>query len=334
MNTLNSRDKKRITTTVIILILYFIGNRMGLYAQYLSKQGRNGLDIASNVFGDFFHSFKVLGLRIGFDLISILSGLTVILIAFFIITWQKMNKKNYRSGEEHGSARYGRIDEEASILKDEDEDKNMILSKNIQISMDTRKTFLNNNICAIGGSGSGKTRFFIKPNILQMSCNYVVTDPKLSLLPEVGNAFLQNGYDIKVIDLIHIENSMHYNPFNYIHRPLDVFKFINNLIENTSDKKQATGSDPFFEKAEASFLTALAFFVMACGDDDERNMNTVIELYFLAKASEEDESMSSPLDIMFEDLEEENKVKQEAMTPVDYMRENEYAELALSLIHI
>ena len=309
------------------IIIFLIGNRIGLYAQYLKTQGYDSLVVITKLFNPFA-SFEVLGLKVGLDSISVLSGMIAILITVIAYIFIKSNKRNYRPGEEYGSARYGNLQTEASTLRDEDDDINMLISQNVHISMNTRDTFLNNNVCVIGGSGSGKTMFYVKPNILQMSCNYVITDPKLSLLPQTGNAFLRKGYDIKVLDLINLYKSMHYNPFKYLHTPLDVYKFINNLIENTSDKKQNTGADPFFEKAETAFLTALAFFVMACGDDDERNINTVMDLYFMAKASEDDEEMMSPLDFMFEDLKEENGAKIEILGYKEFMKTSAFSYLA------
>ncbi len=189
-------------------------------------------------------------------------------------------------------------------------DSNMILSSEIELSMNTRKTFLNNNICVIGGSGSGKTRNHVKPNILQMYGNYIVVDPKGSVCEETGNAFINydkdDKYDRKILNLVQMDKSMHYNPFHYFQKPNDVFKFVNNLVANTNKDTANKGGDEFFEKAEIAWMTAVIFFIMAVGTEEERNFNYVMELLDHAEASEEDENAQSVLDIMFDELEEMN----------------------------
>lgn len=295
------------------LFLFLLGNRIGLIIEYQLSVGTHfALAILQGV-TDFFISFSndYLGFKIGFSAISLFSSLAIFLIATGIGYWQKMNRKNYKVGEEHGSARYGNIETEAKPLADTEEDNNMIFSQNIHVSMNTRKTFLNNNVLVIGGSGSGKTRFMVKPNALQMNCNYIITDPKGSLLPEIGNAFEKSGYDIKILNLVDMEKSMRYNPFKYIYKPNDVLKFINNLVENTTKQNASNGGDDFFVKSEIAFLTAIIFFIFATGDEDEKNMNTVMDLIDLADASEEDENAESVLDVMFNLLAENNKRERE-----------------------
>ena len=190
-------------------------------------------------------------------------------------------------------------------------DSNMLLSKNIALSVNTRKTYLNDNICVIGGSGSGKTRNHVKPNLLQMYCNYVLVDPKGSVCEETGNAFINydknDAYDRKILNLVQMQKSMHYNPFKYFKQPNDVFKFVNNLVANTTKENASKGGDDFFENAEVAWMTAVIFFIMAIGREEERNFNYVMELLDLAEASEEDENAQSILDIMFEELDEANK---------------------------
>ena len=190
-------------------------------------------------------------------------------------------------------------------------DSNMIFSKNIATSMNTRKTFINNNVCVIGGSSSGKTRFFVKPNILHMYCNYIVVDPKGSVCEETGKAFVtydeKDKYDRKILNLVQMSKSMNYNPFHYFQGPNDVFKFINNLVANTNKENASKGGDDFFEKAEIAYMTAVIFYIMAVGKPEERTFNTVMELLDYAEASEEDENAKSVLDIMFEELEEHNQ---------------------------
>lgn len=310
---------------LVFLAILFLGNRIGLVIQLRIDQGENIVMAIFNGLVDFFPSFGTLGYRISFQTIPILCSFIPVIGIGIGILWSVTNRKNYRIGEEHGSARYGDIEKEAGLLRDsENEDMDMIFSKNIRITMDTRKTFLNDNVIVIGGSGSGKTRYFVKPNILQMACNYIITDPKGSLIKEVGNAFEKNGYDIKILNLVDMSKSMRYNPFKYIYKPNDVLKFINNLIENTTDQNKNSGGDDFFVKAEIAFLTALSFFVMACGKDDERNINTVMDLIDLAEASEEDENAESALDIMFKELADSNRV----LRQYGLLNKNDYGYLA------
>ncbi|MFR2768831.1 MAG: VirD4-like conjugal transfer protein, CD1115 family [Thomasclavelia sp.] len=322
---------KKLTTVIFCiaaLALFIVGNQFGLYYQYLLTNGSTlPMIIFDTLFG-LFKSFKYVSLG-NSNLFSFSCGFVLTACIFGVALYKISSRKNYRSGEEYGSAEYGDVFELKKEYTDEDNSNNMICSKNVHISMDTRKTFLNNNICVIGGSGSGKTRFFNKPNILQMKCNYVVTDPKTSLIRETANAFYENGYDVKIMDFINTHNSMHYNPFVYIQKPLDVYKFVNNLVANTKDRTKSAGGDDFFEKAEIALLTACCFFVMAVGDSDERNINTVMDLIDMAEASEEDEKMKSALDIVFEDLEEEINVRLEKAGDNAYQLKNNYDYLAV-----
>lgn len=313
--------------TIIAVFLFFIGNQVSIYYQYLSAHGEQLPMIIFNVLLGFIDSFKTIGIR--FNLSSIACGLILTASTFGVAMYKITSRKNYRSGEEYGSSDYGNINKLKEEFTDDEKSHNMICSENVKISMDTRKTFLNDNICVIGGSGSGKTRFFNKPNILQMYCNYVVTDPKTSLIGETANAFYQAGYDVKIMDFIHTSNSMHYNPFVYIRKPLDVYKFVNNLVANTKDKTRSAGGDEFFEKAEIALLTACCFYVMAVGDVKERNINTVMDLIDMAEASEEDEKMKSHLDLMFEDLEEELNIQMEEAGDKAFLLKNNYNYLAV-----
>lgn len=257
---------------------------------------------------------------------SIGAGLATVVAMIY----SSMNKKQYMEGEEHGTARYGYINEEASSLRDEDEKNNIPYSKNISISMNTRKTWLNNNTLTIGGSGSGKTYSHVKPSALQMNCNYVITDPKDTLVREIGNAFAENGYDIKYLNLVDMSRSMKYNPLRYIDKPSDVLKFVNNFISNTTKENANQGGDDFFVKAEIAWLTFAIFFILACGDESEKNLNTVMELLDLADASEEDENAKCVLDVMVDQLEESyNQLKDEG-----YEDKNSYTFLAIRQYHL
>ncbi len=281
---------------------------------------------------DFLPSFSssYLGYSFNVSTVALIMSIGAGLATVVAMIYSCMNKKQYMEGEEHGTARYGYINEEASSLRDEDEKNNIPYSKNISISMNTRKTWLNNNTLTIGGSGSGKTYSHVKPSALQMNCNYVITDPKDTLVREIGNAFAAYGYDIKYLNLVDMSRSMKYNPLRYIDKPSDVLKFVNNFISNTTKENANQGGDDFFVKAEIAWLTFAIFFILACGDENERNLNTVMDLLDLADASEEDENAKCVLDVMVDQLEESyNQLKDEG-----YEDKNSYTFLAIRQYHL
>lgn len=294
---------------LVTVVLFFLGNRLGLL--YGCQAESNILYKFLGSFSDFIESFSTMGLKIGFDLISVLFGLGAVAIGGCVYLYRStLRPINYREGEEHGSGRMGNVEKEASGLKDdENPEQNMIITKEIWISLNTRLTMLNDNILVIGGSGSGKTRFFVKPNLYQMQCNYICTDPKFSLPKETANAFYKNGYDIKILNLIDMFKSMQWNPFKYFKKPVDILKFVNSLINCTTNELDRGGGEDggFFTKAEISLISTLSFYIMACGSEEERNMNTLMDLLDLMEASEEDEGARSIFDLMMEELAEENK---------------------------
>ena len=213
-------------------------------------------------------------------------------------------KRKTRFGKEHGSAEYA-TEAHRKKLRDEDDDKNMIFTNDVFISMNTRKTRLNNNVLVIGGSGSGKTRFVAKPNILQANCSYAITDPKGELLRSTGKVLEDEGYIIKVFNLIEKEHSCCYNPFYYIHKESDVFKLINQLIKNTNPPNNQSSADPFWEKSETALLEAIFFYLWLECPIEQQNFKSVMDLINIADASEDDESRESRLDVMFRQLGEE-----------------------------
>lgn len=265
-----------------------------------------------------------------FSIVGTLIAILGTLLYVVAIIYSGSSKKNYRPNVEHGSAKKGDILTEASLLSaehNENKEKrsfqnNIILSKNIHLDMDTWHTKLNNNIFVVGGSGSGKTRYFVKPNCLQLENNYIIIDPKGSVAEEVGHAFQTAGYEIRYLNLVDMDRSMGYNPFEYFQNPVDVQNFVRNLVDNTSDSNQ-TGGDEFFVKSEITWLTAIIFYIMAtCEGTELCNMNTVMLLLDLSKASEEDENKRSQVDILFDELEEENRERN------DGRGEYSYADLA------
>lgn len=325
-------DKKLRNKYIIAFIVTFlIANRCFLIYKF-NIASHSQLDAIVAMIGDFLPSFSKdyvgYNLALNFDglIISIMAGI----IALFIVFYQSLNKKNYRPGEEHGTARYGKIEEEAGVLKDGDWQKNIPYSQNISVSMDTRKTFLNNNTLTIGGSGSGKTMFHVKPMAEQLYCNYIITDPKDTLVREIGNVFYENGYSIKYLNLVDMKKSMRYNPLKYIKTPSDVLKFVNNFISNTSKENAQQGGDDFFEKAEIAWMTFAIFFILSSHDESEKNLNTLMDLLDLADASEDDENAKCVLDIMMEELESSYNI----LKDMGVEDRNSYTYLAIRQHHL
>lgn len=183
--------------------------------------------------------------------------------------------------------------------------KNMILSDNVFLSMDTRKTLRNNNILVLGGSGSGKSRFFVKPNLLQKNCSFVITDPSGELLNSTGVFFKENGYEVKVFNLVQMNHSNSYNPFEYVRNDEGVLTMINALIQNTTPKGSQS-SDPFWEKAETALLQAICFYLFYECNMEDRNFTNVMKLLRCAEVKDGQEEYESTLDIMFRQLKEKN----------------------------
>ncbi len=229
-----------------------------------------------------------------------------ILAAFIGFRYIFFVKRKTLFGREQGSGRWS-TNAEAKKLADKkgNEDRNMILTDDVHITMDTRQTFLNNNILVVGGSGSGKTRYLVKPNLMQCGSSYVITDPKGELLKSVAYMLKQNGYVIKVLNLIDRTHSDCYNPMAYIHKPSDAYKLTNQIIKNTNPEgKTGAGADPFWEKSEILLIYALILYMWMELESASVNFKTLMKLISMAYASEEDESRKSELDYIFEDLEE------------------------------
>ena len=218
------------------------------------------------------------------------------------------SQRNYMPGKEFGTARFANVKQVNSILADKDQSYNRILSQNVRMSLDTRKTKLNNNVLIIGGSGAGKTFYEVKPNLMQMphNCSFICTDPKGEILRSCGQMLKDNGYNVKVINLLEMEKSDCYNPFSYIREETDVVKLITNLISNTTPKG-STPSDPFWEKAEGLFLQAIFYYVWLEEPPAKRNFQTVLEL--IGEAEVQEKGKPSKLDVRMKFLEEMNPQK-------------------------
>ena len=259
---------------------------------------------AMNNFGSVFSvplpSFRPVDLLIG----------TAGAVLIKAIVWIKgKNAKKYRKGVEYGSARWGTAEDIKPYMAEDFKD-NIILTETERLTMDNRpksgpKYARNKNVLVIGGSGSGKTRFFVKPNLLQMHSSYVVTDPKGTVVNEVGNALLKGGYRIKILNTINFAKSMHYNPLAYIRSEKDILKLVNTIIANTKGEGAQSGED-FWIKAERLYYSALIGYIWYEGPENEKNLNTLIEMINASATREDDESYKNPIDRLFDELEAEN----------------------------
>ena len=213
------------------------------------------------------------------------------------------NAKKYRHGMEYGSARWGTAKDIEPFMAPKFAD-NIILTKTERLMMSNRppdpKNARNKNVLVVGGSGSGKTRFWLKPNLLQCHSSYVVTDPKGSIVVECGNALLKNGYKVRILNTINFKKSMHYNPFAYVHSEKDILKLVITLMTNT--KGEGSGGDPFWEKSERLLLTALIAYLHYEAPVEEQNFATLLEMLNTMQVLEDDEEYQNPVDLLFEEL--------------------------------
>lgn len=232
------------------------------------------------------------------------------------------NAKNFRHNREYGSARWGKREDIEPYI-DPNFQNNVILSQTERLTMNSRPTnpkyARNKNVLVVGGSGSGKTRFFIKPNILQMHSSYVVTDPKGTVVNEVGNALVKNGYRMKIFNTINFKKSMHYNPFAYVHDEKDILKLVTTLIANT--KGEGKAGDEFWEKAEKLLYSALIGYIHYEAPEEEQNFSTLLEMLNAMEVREDDEEFKNPVDLMFEELAERDP---------DHFAVRQYAKYKLS----
>ena len=213
------------------------------------------------------------------------------------------NAKKYRHGMEYGSARWGTPKDIEPFMAPKFAD-NIILTKTERLMMSNRppdpKNARNKNVLVVGGSGSGKTRFWLKPNLLQCHSSYVVTDPKGTIVLECGNAMLKNGYKVRILNTINFKKSMHYNPFAYVHSEKDILKLVTTLMTNT--KGEGSGGDPFWEKSERLLLTALIAYLHYEAPTEEQNFATLLEMLNTMQVLEDDEEYQNPVDLLFEEL--------------------------------
>ena len=297
-------DKRKMKKLLILNLPYFL---VGLFATNLGEAWRlaEGADSSAKILS-FFHALPI-ALNNPFPsfhpldlLIGILCGAGLRLAVYL----KGKNAKKYRHNVEYGSARWGTAKDIEPFIAPKFED-NVILTKTERLMMSNRPknpaNARNKNVLIIGGSSSGKTRFWLKPNLLQMHSSYVVTDPKGSIVIECGNALLKHGYTIKIFNTINFQKSMHYNPFAYIHSEKDILKLVTTLIANT--KGDGKAGDEFWTKAETLLYCALIGYIHYEAPVEEQNFSTLIEFLNAMEVREDDEEFQNPVDLMFEALE-------------------------------
>ena len=296
-------DKRKMKKLLILNLPYFL---VGLFATNLGEAWRlaEGADSSAKILS-FFHALPI-ALNNPFPsfhpldlLIGILCGAGLRLAVYL----KGKNAKKYRHNVEYGSARWGTAKDIEPFIAPKFED-NVILTKTERLMMSNRPknpaNARNKNVLIIGGSGSGKTRFWLKPNLLQMHSSYVVTDPKGSIVVECGNALLKKGYKLKILNTINFSKSMHYNPFAYVHSEKDILKLVTTLMTNT--KGEGSGGDPFWEKSERLLLTALIAYLHYEAPAEEQNFATLLEMLNTMQVLEDDEEYQNPVDLLFEEL--------------------------------
>lgn len=277
----------------ILLIIPVIWGAL-LFAPYMN-QGL--ISVIQNLSNAIKHPFQIIWCKNSFRTVLIF----LICYGCGIIVYMS-SQKNYRRKEEYGSARWGNNRQINQKYADKSFTENKILTQSVRIGLDGKKHRRNLNTIIIGGSGAGKTRFYGKPNIMQCNTSFVVLDPKGEILRDTGSLLEKEGYIIKVIDLINMDKSHCYNPFEYIRDDKDVLKLITNLIRNTTPKGSQT-NDPFWEKSETALLEALCLYLLHEAPKEEQNFTMIMEMIAAANVREDDEDYQSPLDELFERLE-------------------------------
>lgn len=239
---------------------------------------------------------------------DLLVGITVAALVKLVVYSKGKNKKKYRQGKEYGSARWGESKDIAPYI-DPKFENNVLITNTERLTMNSRpknpKYARNKNVLVIGGSGSGKTRFYVKPNLMQMHSSYVVTDPKGTLVLECGKMLYENGYDIKILNTINFKKSMKYNPFAYLRSEKDILKLVQTIIANTKGDGEKAGED-FWVKAEKLYYTALIGYIYYEAPEEEKNFKTLLDMIDASEVREDDETYMNPIDRLFEALEKKD----------------------------
>ena len=306
MSFLKTQWKKQLPIGIFKgIVFYFVDKCFWLYRQCV---GNSLFDKLGVMFLHlellFYHWYPSLYLT---DLLGGFAGAAIFLVYF---RYRKLNAKKFRKGEEYGSARWGNEKDIAPFI-DPVFENNILFTMTERLTMNGRpklpKYARNKNVLVIGGSGSGKTRFYLKPNLMQMpeKVSYVVTDPKGTLLPECGEMLVNHGYQIRVLNTINFSKSMHYNPFQYIHSEKDILKLVNTIIANTKGEGEKATED-FWVKAERLLYSALIGFIWYEAPEEEQNFSTLLEFINASETKEDDENFQNAVDLLFEELEQEN----------------------------
>lgn len=289
-------------TAICSAISFLVGNVIAGHAQ---ETGTNPL-MAGGGFAETLPDSLASGHLFYADTLSVAIGVACACAVWLFWAREAERLGNYRRGEEHGSSRWATAKEMGAYADSKDPDNNVILSSRskkrfIDTSHDQR-TETNNNMLVVGGPGTGKTRYYVKPNLYQLNANYFITDPKGTLIMDVGWLFEESGYDILTFDTIDFSRSMHFNPLAYVRDEKGILKFVECLVKNTTGDKEHSG-DPFWENAEKLLYTALVGYLIAHCPPEDRNVGGLIMLLALADAREDDEDYMSPLDMLFNEIE-------------------------------
>lgn len=297
--------KKILILNIPYFILWYVADKFAWLFR-MSPGDEAGEKIAFSVihagaaFTHIFPSFHPVDIAVGIAGALLLKG---------VITYRAKNAKKYRHGVEYGSARWGNAEDIKPFVDTEDEDNNILLTQTERLTMSSRpknpKFARNKNCIIIGGSGSGKTRFFVKPQLMQMHSSYVVTDPKGQVLVETGRMLQKGGYAIKVLNTINFKKSQHYNPFRYIKCEKDILKLVNTLVANTKGEGEKAAED-FWVKSEKLLYQAYIGYIWYEAPEEEQNFSMLLDMINASEVREEDESFKNAVDLMFDDLEAEN----------------------------
>ena len=301
-NILHIRDKKRfVLQNLPYLFFTYLGDIFSIHIG-----AYRGGDIIDKIFKAVLDISRISFIP-SFHIVDIVAGLLVAILFKIIIHNKLKNAKKFRKGVEYGSARWGN-EKDIEPYEDEKFENNIILTNTERLTMNARPTnpkyARNKNILVVGGSGSGKTRFFLKPNLMQMHASYVVTDPKGTVLIECGKMLEKNGYEIKVLNTINFKKSMHYNPFAYLRSEKDILKLVQTIIVNTKGEGEKAAED-FWVKAERLYYTALIGYLYYEAPIEEQNFSTLLAFIDASEVREEDENFKNAVDYIFEALEKE-----------------------------
>lgn len=297
------QDKKRfVLENIPYLAFFYVGN---IFSHHIRSYV--GGDIIDKIFQGLLE-INILSLIPSLHLVDIVVGISISALVKSIIYFKGKNAKKFRQGKEYGSARWGNAKDIEPYVDDKFEN-NILFTKTERLTMNGRppnpKYARNKNVLVIGGSGSGKTRFYVKPNLMQMHSSYCVTDPKGTIVIECGKMLEDNGYEIKILNTINFKKSMKYNPFAYLKSEKDILKLVQTIIANTKGEGEKAGED-FWVKAEKLYYTALIGYIYYEAPKEEKNFATLLEMIDASEVREDDENYMNPVDRLFEALEKKN----------------------------